>query len=193
MTLQYSSYIDLLRPMSRKNAFIFDILMVLSGSLILALASQVSVRLSISPIPITLQTLAVLLIGATMGSKRGASAILLYIVEGASGMPVFAGGLSGIAYMLGPTGGYLLGFVAAAYVVGFCAERGYDRHVVTTFIILAIGNAITYTFGLLWLAFYVEKSLALQMGLFPFITGDVLKIVMASLILPSGWALVNRK
>ncbi len=193
MTLQYSSYIDLLRPVPKRYAVLYDFMMVLSGSLILALASKISVMLPISPVPITFQTLAVLLIGATMGSKRGTLVILTYLAEGAAGLPVFAGGLSGVACMLGPTGGYLLGFIAAAYFVGACAERGYDRNLIATFAFLTAGNVIIYLFGLLWLSIYVESSMVLNLGLYPFIAGDMLKIVMASMVLPAGWALLGKR
>lgn len=192
MTLPYANYIDLLRPDSKRFAVIYDCLMILGGSLLLAVASRISVMLPFSPIPITAQTLAVLLIGTTMGSKRGALTILAYLAEGAAGLPVLAGGLSGITYMLGPTGGYLIGFVAAAYVIGLGAEKGYDRNVITTFLMLTVGTVAIYIFGLLWLSIYIERSLVLSMGLYPFIPGAVLKIVMASLALPAGWALMGK-
>jgi len=171
-----------------------DVLLIVGFSAVTALCAQIAFW--IGPVPITGQTFAVLLAGALLGSKRGALSQLTYLGIGALGAPVFAGWTGGIAHVIGPTGGYLLGFVAAAFVVGFLAERGWDRRFWTTALAMAIGNVVIYAFGLswlaLWLARFAPESSVLAVGLYPFIPGDGLKLLMAAVALPSGWALLNR-
>jgi len=186
------AYADILRPVARKQALVYDTVLVLAGSFVLALASQLAIRLPFSPVPVTAQTLAVLLIGAVMGSKRGALAVIAYLAQGATGLPVFAGGLSGVAYMAGPTGGYLAGFVLAAYTTGFCAEKGLDRYLLTAILAMVSGNIAIYLVGLAWLAVYVGMNNVLAMGLYPFIVGDILKLAIASMLLPAGWKLISK-
>ncbi|MFN2165099.1 MAG: biotin transporter BioY, partial [Anaerolineae bacterium] len=151
-----------------------DAAMVLGGSLLIALCAQVAVRMPFSPVPVTLQTLAVLLAGASLGSRRGAMSVMVYLAQGLSGLPVFAGGAFGPSYLLGPTGGYLLGFVAAAYAVGWLAERGWDRRPATMLAAMAMGSAVIYAVGLPWLAAYVGDA-AWETGLLPFLVGDAVK------------------
>ena len=158
--------------------------------LVRPLAAQVTIRLPFSPVPITGQTLAVLLVGALLGSRRGAASMLAYLAEGLIGLPVYAGGASGLAYAMGPTGGYLVGFVAAAYVAGWLAERGWDRRVGTTALAMLTGNAAIYAFGLSWLAVYVGRQ-TIALGLLPYIVGDVAKLILAALSLPAGWKLIG--
>ncbi|MCP4581851.1 MAG: biotin transporter BioY [candidate division Zixibacteria bacterium] len=186
------AYADILRPAAKRNALAYDIVMVLAGSFVLALASQLAVRLPFSPVPVTAQTLAVLLVGATLGAKRGSLAVIAYLTQGAAGLPVFAGGLSGVAYMAGPTGGYLAGFVMAAYVTGFCAEKGWDRNVVSTIMAMALGNIAIYLIGITWLSVYVGAGNAFYTGLYPFVIGDILKLLVAAAILPAGWKLIGK-
>jgi biotin transporter BioY len=143
-------------------------------------------------VPITGQTFAVLLIGAVLGSRRGALSILLYLGWGAMGLPVFSGGGGGIATLAGPTGGYLAGFVPAAFLVGWLCERGWDRSLWTAGLAMVLGNIVIYFFGLLWLAGFVGWDQVVALGLAPFILGDVLKIILAALALPGGWALIER-
>ena len=123
----------LLRPCEKKLAALYDVAVVVGGSLLIALCAQLAIGW---PIPVTGQTFAVLMIGALLGSRRASVSVLVYIAEGASGLPVFAHGRSGFTVLLGPTGGYLVGFVVAAYIVGLLAERGWDRRIGTT--ILAV-------------------------------------------------------
>ncbi len=182
---------DVFRPTSRKNALIYDLALVASASLFIALMAQITIYLPFSPVPITGQTLAVLLIGMLLGSKRGSLAVLAYLAEGATGLPVFAGGLSGPAVLAGPTGGYLAGFAIAAYAAGWLAERGWDRHVLTTVAAMLIGNIVIYALGLIWLAQFVGADKAFVAGLYPFIPGDLLKIALAAMLLPSGWKLLG--
>jgi biotin transport system substrate-specific component len=186
---------DLLRPdWARKLSRpwvdgAYETSLIVGASLIVALGAQITVRLPFSPVPVTGQTLAVLLVGALLGSRRGALSLLAYLAEGLAGLPVFAGGASGIEYALGPTGGYLIGFVAAAYLVGWLAERGWDRRLSTAALAMAVGNVAIYAFGLSYLAVFAgDRSLAL--GLAPFVAGDLLKLALAAIVLPAGWRFV---
>ena len=149
------------------------------------------------PVPMTLQTLAVLGLGMAYGWRLAFATLLLYLAQGAFGLPVFAGtpekGI-GLAYMMGPTGGYLLGFLLAATLCGWLAERGWDRNVATTALAMLLGNIVIYVPGLLWLGTLVgwDKPV-LEWGLTPFLAGDATKLVLAALILPGLWTLLGRK
>jgi len=187
------TYADVLRPCEKKLAGLYDIALIIGGSLIIGLCAQVAVWLPFSPVPVTGQTFAALMIGALFGARRGCAAVLLYILEGAAGLPVFASGRAGLAILSGPTGGYLLGFVAAAYITGLLAQKGWDRGVGTTILAMLFGNAIIYTFGMLWLSVWVGINKALLVeGLYPFIIGDISKTALAAVLLPSGWKLLGR-
>jgi len=185
------TYADILRPSVKRHAVFYDIVLIIGGSLFIALCAQVIIPLPFSPVPITGQTLAVLLTGALLGSKRGSLALLAYLTEGTAGLPVFAGGTAGLLCLVGPTGGYLMGFIAAAFITGLLAERGWDQRVRTTFPAMLIGNAAIYVFGLIWLARFVGTEKVLSMGFYPFIPGDLLKLALASILLPSGWRLLK--
>jgi biotin transport system substrate-specific component len=186
------AYADVFRPVARRPATLYDVALIGCGSAFIALASRVAIPLPFSPVPVTGQTLAVLLIGTLLGSRRGALCLLLYLGEGAVGLPVFAGGKAGLPHLLGPTGGYLIGFVASAFVTGRLAERGWDRRVTTTLAAMLLGNGVIYAFGSLWLAGFVGAERALALGLLPFIPGDLFKVVLAAALLPLGWTLVRR-
>lgn len=187
------TYADVIRPSTGRYARLYDIASIFCGSLFVALAAQVAIPLPFSPVPITGQTLAVLLIGALLGSRRGASCVLAYLAEGSLGLPVFAGGAAGLARLFGPTGGYLLGFVVAAYVTGLLAERGWDRRAGTALLAMLLGNGVIYAFGLPWLAVFVGMGRALPLGLYPFVAGDLVKLALAALLLPSGWRALGLK
>jgi biotin transport system substrate-specific component len=195
MDPKVETYADILRPdwaRTRSHAWpalVYDASLIAGGSLLVALAAQVAIRLPFSPVPVTGQTLAVLLVGALLGSRRGALSLLAYLLEGLAGLPVFAAGASGFAYAMGPTGGYLVGFVAAAFVVGWLAERGWDRRLITAVVAMVVGNVAIYACGLPWLSTFVGKQ-APALGLAPFVTGDVLKLVLAAIVLPAGWKLL---
>ncbi|MBZ0318426.1 MAG: biotin transporter BioY [Anaerolineae bacterium] len=188
----YRTYSDVFRPQTRSNTYMlaYELLLLVGATLVIALSAQVSIHLWFTPVPITGQTFAVLLIGTLLGSKRGAAALLTYLAEGLAGMPVFANGTSGWAILSGPTGGYLVGFVAAAFVTGWLAERGWDRRVWTTALAMLIGNIVIYACGLTWLAKFVGTAHVLEAGLTPFLTGDALKIALAAGLLPGGWKLL---
>jgi biotin transporter BioY len=185
-----NTVIDVFRPDEKISAGFYDAIFIICGSLILGLSAQVKVYLPISPVPITGQTFAVLMLAALLGSRRGVLAIIAYLIEGASGLPVFAGGI-GPAVLIGPTGGYLFGFIAVAYVVGRLAEMGWDRRVITTIAAMLAGEIVLYTFGVCWLAIMTNIRIALVVGLYPFIVGDILKIALAAAVLPAGWKLLN--
>ena|SRR5712691_9902788 len=191
--MTYTPYADLWRPAVRRHALAYDAALILAGSLSIALSAQLAFRLPFTPVPITGQTLAVLLTGALLGSRRGALAALAYLGEGLGGLPVFASGGGGLAHLTGPTGGYLGGFVLAALVTGFLAERGWDRRVGTTLLAMLLGNIVIYVPGLLWLSAFAGPDKTLGMGLYPFILGDLLKIACAAALLPLGWKLVRIK
>ena len=167
--------------------------LVMSGSLLIALCAQVAVPLPQSPVPVTGQTFAVLLVGATLGSRLGASAVLTYIIEGMAGLPVWSPGATmGVARLAGPTGGYIAGFLIAAFVVGALAEHGWDRRIRTATFAMLIGELTIYAIGLPWLARFIGPETVLDAGLIPFIPGDIYKVVLAAVALPLAW-LVTRK
>jgi len=162
------------------------IFIVLGFTALTAICAQIKFFLPDNPIPITGQTFAVLLTGALLGSRLGAITMLTYVASGTIGLPVFA-----LPSILGPSGGYLIGFVFAAFVVGWLAERGWDRRVWTAVLAMAIGNLIIYLFGLPWLAAFIGFPNALTKGVLPFIPGDIIKLVLAVSALRSGWALLG--
>jgi biotin transport system substrate-specific component len=186
---------DIARPSDKQRARLYDVALVVGGSVVIALCAQVAVGY---PVPMTGQTFAVLMAAALLGGRRAVWSVLTYIAEGLLGLPVFAQGKAGLPALLGPTGGYLVGFVAAAYVVGALAERGWDRHAGTTILAMIFGNLTIYVYGLSWLAVLVyllgrgsPGRGILAVGLYPFLLGDGLKIILAAILLPSGWRLIR--
>ena len=187
----HTTLADVLSPRQQRS-WLLDVVLVVLFSAFVALTAQVEIPLW--PVPLTLQTLGVLFTGAVLGSRRGALALLLYLTEGALGLPVFAGGASGVGYMLGPTGGYLVGFVVAAGVVGWLAQLGWDRRLVWTAVAMVIGNVIIYACGVAWLAVFLGDLWgALVKGMLLFVVGDLIKIAVAALTLPGGWKLARRR
>ncbi len=179
----------LVRTWIPERSFLSDLGLVLAFSLFNALLAQISIPLPFTPVPITGQTFAVLLTGALLGSRLGVAAILAYLAEGSAGLPFFAGGAHGFAQVTGPTGGYLVGFLAAAFVVGWLAERGWVRDVPHAVAAMLAGEVAIYVFGLAWLSRYVPASQLLALGLTPFIPGDAIKLAAAAIVLPTGWRL----
>ena len=180
--------LTLTRRISARSAILTDVALILVGSLLVAALAQVSIPLPFTPVPITGQTFAVLIVGAALGSKRGAASLVAYVAEGLAGLPVFALGKSGLAVLLGPTGGYLVGFVVAAFVVGLLAEHGLDRNWKTAIVPFLVGTVAIYLFGASWLAVFVGLDKALASGLYPFLIGDAIKLVLAAVAMPSAWA-----
>ena len=192
-----STLADYLVPSSRSSRslnLLKDALLVVGFNLLLILSARLSIHLWFTPVPITLQTFVVMLSGAALGSRRGALVMLLYLAEGASGLPVFAGGGGGWAYLItSPTAGYLWSYPIAAFVVGFLAERGLDRSFLTSVFAMLPGTVIIYALGVTWLAVLLHIGLdkAFVLGMWPFIPGDLIKIVVAALLLPTAWSIVR--
>ncbi len=180
------------RLFPKTSRLVRDLFLVIGGSLFVAVCAQIRVVLPFTPVPITGQTLAVMLVGAALGKHRAGISMLLYLGLGLAGLPVFAGGAQGLTYMTGATGGYLIGFVAAAYVVGWFAEKGLDRDIRTAFLPFLVGEMVIYAFGLTWLSIYIgNMSQALVLGFHPFLVGDAVKIALVVLLLPAAWRLVR--
>lgn len=169
-----------------------ELALILGGSLLIALAAQIRITLPFTPVPITGQTFAVLLVAALYGSRTGSLTVATYVALGALGLPVLAGGSAGLTQLLGPTGGYLAGFIAAAYVVGLLSERGWDRKPWTTAASMIVGNVVIYVCGVVWLSRFVGWEAVLVSGVLPFLVGDALKIALATILLPAGWRLIAR-
>lgn len=180
------------RTFPRAAGWLRDMILIVLGALFVAALAQVKIPLSFTPVPLTGQTFAVLLVGATLGSRRGAASMALYIALGALGLPIFAGGASGLAYLSGATLGYLVGFVMAAYVIGLLAERGLERSVRTSLIPFLVGTVIIYACGVAWLTIMLGSfSKAITAGLLPFLIGDAIKLIAAALMLPGAWKIVR--
>jgi biotin transporter BioY len=167
--------------------------LVIVFSLFIAASAQFAIH--IGPVPITGQTFAVLLTGALLGSRLGAAAVIAYLIEGAVGLPFFAGGGGGIVRFLGPTAGYLVAFPAAAFITGAFAEHGWDKRYETAVAAMAIGSALIFLGGWAWYAVLTNTPpvAAFKLAVLPFLPGDVIKIVLAAAVLPTGWALLKRK
>lgn len=170
-----------------------DLTLVIGGSLLIAVAAQIRIALPFTPVPVTGQTFAVLLIGALLGARRGAAAAMTYLSLGIMGLPVFSAAPPGPAALVSPTAGYLAGFVAAAWVTGTLSERGWDRRPWTAAAAMMIGSLVIFSCGLLWLGRFTGWDNVLQTGLFPFIPGDVLKIALATAVLPAGWRFLGKR
>jgi len=176
-----------------RSGLLQNVVLILIFSLGTAISAQAAFHLPFTPVPITLQTLLVLLTGAVLGSRMGALTLIAYLGEGAVGLPVFAGGQSGLVYMAGPTGGYLVGFVAAAWLVGYLSERAWDRRLWRTAVAMVAGSLVIYLGGCAWLAVLTGRSLdgVLALGMYPFLIGDAYKIVVAAIALPGAWGLLG--
>lgn len=180
------------RSFPHVSSAVRNVTLILLGSWLVALFAQVEIPLPFSPVPITGQTFAVLLVGALLGSKRGAAAMLAYIAQGAAGLPFFAGGASGFGILTGATAGYLAGFVVAAYVIGLLAERGMERNFKTSIVPFLVGTIIIYAFGVTWLSIIVGSfGKAIELGLLPFVVGDIIKLIAAAIALPTAWKVVR--
>lgn len=169
-----------------------DAALVVGGAGLTALLAQVEIPLW--PVSITGQTLAVLLVGGTLGAGRGAVSMVLYVLAGLTGLGVYAGGHSGVAEVLGSSGGYLLGFVPAAALTGWLAQRRFERTLVRGLLAFLAGSAVVFVVGLPWLQVVLHLSVAktLEFGLYPFIVGGLIKAAIAALTLRGAWALVER-
>lgn len=180
------------RSFPRTTPWLRELLLILAGVLFLAALAQVEIVLAFTPVPITGQTFAVLLIGAAYGAKRGAATMIAYIIAGGLGLPFFSSGGSGLRVLTGATAGYLAGFVVAAYVIGLLCERGLERSVRTSLVPFLAGTLIIYACGIAWLSVIVGGfGKALTLGVLPFLPGDAVKLIAAALALPAAWRLVK--
>lgn len=172
------------------DSLLLKAVIVLAGTALLTVSAKVQVPFW--PVPMTMQTFAVLFIGAALGSRLGGATVLAYLAQGAVGLPVFATG-AGVAYMAGPTGGYLLGFLVAAVAVGYLANRDNDHGVVRTLFAFAIGEVLIFALGAAWLASFIGVEKAIAAGVTPFLLAEGLKIALACAALPFAWKFVSRK
>ena len=190
-----STLASALVPASRASARASRAALVVAGSLLVAALARLEIHLPFTPVPITGQTLGVLLVGAALGPGLGAASMGLYLLEGAVGLPFFAGGAHGWSVLrtTSATGGYLWGFVVAAAVVGGLARRGWDRSFRGAVAAMLIGEVVLYAVGVPWLAAALGVSLerALELGMYPFVIGDLLKLFAAAVLLPTAWRLVG--
>ncbi len=183
-----------------RSKLLKNVVLALIGTALIAISARIQVPMW--PVPMTMQTFAVLVIGMAYGSRLGFATVMLYLAEGAVGLPVFAGG-GGLHYFAGTTTGYLAGFAIAAFVVGYLAERGWDRDPVRTIAANALGTAVIFVLGGIWLAGFlmVAKGMpladgaatSLAKGVTPFLIGAAVKIALAAAVLPLAWKLVGRK
>ncbi len=182
--------IDLILPRieNKTLAVAKDVVLVLGFAFLAGLSAKL--KIEIGAVPITMQTFAVLLSGALLGRNRGALSQLTYLMMGLAGFPWFSRG-GGVQYILSPTFGYLIGFVLAAYFVGYLSEKGFDRNIKTAILAMLFGSILLYIPGLLWLAKFTGLGKVLAVGLYPFLIGDLLKIILASLVLPIGWKILK--
>jgi biotin transport system substrate-specific component len=187
-----STLIASLWPADRAGAVRVGVLVLLAAGLL-----TVSAKLQVPfwPVPMTMQTMVVLMIGAAMGWRLGSAAVVVYLLEGALGLPVFAGtperGL-GLAYMAGPTGGFLVGFLAATVVTGCLAEQGFGRTLPRLVVSIALGHVVIFAFGLGWLSLHVGASQAWILGAVPFVAGTLVKTVLAAALIQAGWLVARR-
>ena len=183
-----------------QSRWVRNAVLIVAGSALMAIAAKINVPMV--PVPMTMQTFAALVIAMAYGWRLAGATILAYLAEGAAGLPVFSGG-GGAAYLMGPTGGYLFGFFVAAVLVGFLAERGWDRGPVRTFAANAMGTMTIFGFGVLWLTPLIAGSKGLSLsealpvayavGVAPFIVGGLVKTALAAVVLPTAWKLAAKR
>lgn len=169
-----------------------SLVLVAGGAALVGLTAQIAIPLGFTPVPLSLQTFSVLLVGAVLGSKRGVASMALYALAGVAGVPWFSAHQSGWAFA---SFGYVVGFILAAYLVGLLAERGSDRHVLKSVGLMVVGNLAIYAFGLAGLMLFTGWSIpvALAKGVVPFLIGDAIKIIVAAGLLPATWKLISRR
>jgi len=184
--------IDRVRPAAfDRYRLSYDVVSVASATAFIALLAQLRFPLPFTPVPVTGQTLAVLLVAAALGRSRAVSSVVAYLVLGALGLPLFTGFGSGLERLAGPTGGYLIGFFPAAVLVGFLAEKGWSRRWLRSLAAMALGSLLIYAFGALWLARFTGLARAFSLGVLPFIPGDLVKVGIATALLPSAWRILG--
>jgi len=177
----------------RRNTIAAKLALVVGGAALIALCAQISIPLPFTPVPITGQTFAVLLVGSALGAMLGLASTALYVLVGIIGAPVYADGAHGWSVITSATGGYLVGFMLAGVLVGLLAQLGWDRKFSTASGSMLAGNVVVYLVGLPWLAVVLNTNLdkTLEYGLYPFVVGDVLKLYLAAAVLPAAWKAVK--
>ncbi|WP_192361919.1 biotin transporter BioY [Mesorhizobium mediterraneum] len=193
MAIATTPLVSLALPEKGAARLATQLLLAIVGTLVLTLSAKT--RVLLGPVDISMQTLAVFLIAAAFGMRLGVATLLLYMAEGAIGLPVFQGtpekGI-GIAYMLGSTGGYLAGFVIMAAIVGWAADRGWDRHPIKLFNAMLVAEIVMMAMGFAWLALLIGPEKSWQFGVLPFIVGDLIKVGLAASLVPAVWSLLKR-
>ena len=182
---------NLIRVESKNQAMLKNILLILSGTIFLALMSQLTIPLPFTPVPITGQTFAVMLIGLVYGKKLGSSTVITYIAAGSAGLPIFAGFSGGLPFFT-PSGGYIIGFFFAALICGYFADKGWTKYPVKLIAVLIIAHTVLYFFGLLQLNIFLPNKNVFAIGLYPFIAGDVIKMMILSALLPTVWKFTEK-
>ena len=184
-------------PSRARSNLAWRAVLALGGSWLVAGLAQIEIRLPFTPVPITGQTLGVLVVGASLGAGLGAASLALYLAQGAAGLPFFSGGDGGLEFLRlsAATGGYLWGFVLSAAVVGWLAERGWDRSVRSSIGAMFLGELVLYLVAIPWLmrAINVPLGEALELGLAPFVVGDAIKLLLAAGLLPAAWRLADER
>lgn len=178
--------------LEKNETWLFAVMQVVGASIALALFAQVAIPLPFTPVPLSLQTLALFFIALTLGSKKASCAVVAYLAQGSLGLPVFAGGLVNPTWFMGPRAGYLLGFVLAAWVVGYLSEENQRKSFFKTLLILSFGEALILIPGTLWLGFFVGITNAIGLGALPFLFGDFLKILIVALAMKPVKQLLDR-
>ncbi|MBG6054177.1 biotin transport system substrate-specific component [Salinibacterium sp. CAN_S4] len=180
------------------RSLVADVALIAAGAALTAVSAQIAVPLW--PVPVTGQTLAVLLVGVTLGAVRGGLSMALYAIVGIVGVPVFSESSSGWSVVAGPTGGYIIGFIFAAILTGWLAQREWDRKLLRAFVAFLVGSVVTFAFGLPWLATYLgavgapnDLNSVLAAGLYPFVVGGVVKSILGAGIITLAWLAVGRR
>jgi biotin transport system substrate-specific component len=192
-TKQFPSMWDFsISPHFSKANLAVDALAVFLGSLFLILGAQVSIPLPFTPVPITGQTFSVLVIGSMLGVSRAPLAVLLYIAYGALGLPVFADHSGGVHVVMGATGGYIIGFIFSAMLIGYLSEKGWDRTYGKSILAMTLGHLLIFAFGLAWLVPFVGADQVLAKGFYPFILGTIVKTLLAGSTSAVGWIFLKK-
>ncbi|MCX7354105.1 MAG: biotin transporter BioY [Alphaproteobacteria bacterium] len=193
MTVRTATIADIVWPSRPQARIVRAAALMLLGACLLTLSAKI--QIPFWPVPMTMQTLVVLVIGMAYGWRLGAAPVLAYLVAGVAGLPVFAGTPArgiGVAYMMGPTGGYLLGFLVSAAAVGFLGERGWDRSLPRTAVAMVLGQAIIALAGVAWLAILFNLPKAIEVGFKPFLAASLLKVALGIVLMPTIWKLLDR-
>lgn len=183
--------IDHVLPSFKTKNGLRNVLLVVCGSLIITAASKLSVP--VQPVPFTMQSYAILVLAMAMGFRLATATVAFYLAQGAVGLPVFASGAAGLPVLFGPTGGYLFGFLLAAMVVGYLADKGFDKTLIGAAAAMTLGTVVLFVPGVLWLAQLFGMQKALTVGLYPFWFGMIAKLALGALTLPLAWKWIGRK